>query len=281
MSPIQASLQRVFIECVETILRPIVRLTLYCGFGHSEFAAAVRRVFIDVASDEYGVRGRPANAAKISAKTGLPRKAIQKHRSRAETLDWTPDDEISPLNTIIHYWRFGEKYSKGPGLARDLAYEGDGSFVELVKACVGDIPVSTVRQQLIREGIATQSASGLLTLCRDYSFPDQIDQDFLRNAAFSVGHHLGTLTHNAVLVGSGKGSAVDHIHDGRFERVAWSRRLSEDSVAKLQRWVRECGGEFVEKADEYISQVEEEESKDSSLETTKVAGMGLYFFRED
>lgn len=277
MNAIQASLQRILIESLETILEPIVRLTLFCGLGHSEFAAAVRRVFIEVASREYGVRGRPANIAKVSAKTGIPRKTIRRYRGQGYESDWTPDDETSPLNTIIHYWRFGEDYSVEPGLARDLPYEGDRSFSALVKSCVGDIPVSTVRQQLIREGIATQSDDSVVSLCRDYSFPDRIDEDFLRYAAFSMKHHALTLYHNAVLVGSGKGTTRDHIKEGRFERVAWSRRVDRNAAIKLQMWAREYGSDFIEKADERISQLEGE----TSPEPTIVAGLGLYFFRDD
>ncbi|MDX1402263.1 MAG: DUF6502 family protein, partial [Kiloniellales bacterium] len=182
------------------MLGPIVRLTLYCGLGHSEFAAIVRRVFIDIASREFGVRGRPANIAKISAKTGLPRKVIQRHRTGSSESDWTPDDESSPLNTIIHYWRFDEHFCLKPGEARNLEYEGENSFTTLAKRCAGDIPVTTLRKELLREGIATQDANGNLSLSRDYSFPDSLDEDFLRNAAFSLAHLADTLFHNAVLV---------------------------------------------------------------------------------
>jgi hypothetical protein len=64
VSPIQASLQRVFIECLQAMLSPIVRLTLYCGLGHSEFAAAAKRVFIEVASEEFGIRGIASTSPK-------------------------------------------------------------------------------------------------------------------------------------------------------------------------------------------------------------------------
>jgi hypothetical protein len=150
----------------------------------------------------------------------------------------------------------------------------------LVKSCVGDIPVSTIRQQLLREGIATQDDRGVLQLCREYSFPERIDQDFLRSAAFSLRHFAATITHNAKLVGSGRGTAQDHERDGRFERVAWSRRLNKDAASKLQFWVREQGADFIETADEYISRLETAEA-DASRESTSVAGVGVYFFREE
>jgi hypothetical protein len=280
MSPIQASLQKVFVECLETILRPIVRLTLYCGLGHTEFAAAVRRVFIDVASDEYGVRGRPANTAKISAKTGLPRKVIQKLRARSHDLGWTPDDESSPVNTIIHYWRFDERFCLGPGQPRDLPLDGNNSFNTLVKSWAGDIPVTTIRQELLKEGIARENDDGTFRLQLDYSFPERLDEDFLRNAAFSISHHAETVYHNATLVDSGKGSEAEHVKSGRFERFAWSRRLDDEAVRRLKAWVRQEGADFVKVADEYMAQLELM-GPDENNHDRIVGGVGVYFFEND
>jgi hypothetical protein len=283
MSPIQASLQKILIECLETMLRPIVRLTLFCGLGHNEFSAAVRRLFIDVASEEYGVRGRPANVAKISAKTGLPRKVVHRHRARRQDSVWTPDDEISPLNTIIHYWRFDERYCIQPGQPRDLASEGNNSFTSLVKNWAGDIPVSTIRQELIREGIAQQNDDGTLRLQFNYSFPERLDEDFLRNAAFSIRHHAETLYHNATLVDSDNASMTGQIRGGRFERLAWTRQLDEKSKGHLQSWVRKEGALFVQRADEYISQLESQQAigLDESGHECGVSGVGIYFFRDE
>lgn len=279
MSPIQSSLQKIFVECLEAMLRPLVRLTLYCGLGYAEFSAAIRRVFIDVATEEYGIRGRPANVAKISAKTGISRKVIQRHRTRSDAPEWTPDDEISPLNTIIHYWRFDERFCVSPGEPRDLSQEGDNSFATLVKEWVGDIPTSTIRQDLLREEIATVNENGLISLRLDYSFPERLDEDFLRNAAFSIQHLGETLFYNATLIDSGHISPADHLERGRFERFAWSRRLDKKAADSLQLWVRREGEKFILRADEFMSQLESSRSSDSQ-NTSNLGGVGMYFFRQ-
>ena len=278
MSPVRASLQTVFIECLQTMLAPLVRLTLYCGLGHSEFAAVVRRVFVDVASEEYGLRGRPANVSKISAKTGMSRKAIQRLRTQRRAPEWTPDDEVSPINMISHYWRFDEEFGSKDGTARDLQYEGEAGFEELVKKYAGDIPASTIRQEFLREGLAVVSDDGRLRLIRNFSFPERLDQDYLRNAAFSIGNHAETVFHNALLADSGRVTAEDHREAGRLERYAWSRRMSRSDILKFQIWVRKHGDRFMTDADEYISQLEStSDLSDSGLQT--VAGVGVYFFR--
>lgn len=280
MSPVQASLQKVFLECLQLMLHPLVRFTLHCGLGYSEFVAAVRRVFIEVASCEYGVRGRPANVSRIAAKTGLPRKVVSAHRTRSSERDWTPDDEANPINTIIHYWRFDRQFCTTPGNPRNLRYDGPGGFVELVKTYVGDIPASTIRQELLREEIVEYAADGTLILRREYSFPESLDEDFLRNAAFSIKHHAETLVHNALLVEAGHASERDHMEHGRFERFAWSKRLSPESIKEFQLWTRAEGATLMQKAVEFIARHEDLKG-DNPRVGSSISGLGVYFFTDD
>jgi hypothetical protein len=259
------------------MLAPVVRLTLYCGLGHSEFAAVVRRVFIDVASDEYGLRGRPANAAKISAKTGISRKSIQKLRTESRAPEWTPDDEVSPVNSVVHYWRFDSKFGSRDGLPKDLPYEGDGGFVDLVRKYAGDIPASTIRQEFLREGLAIVTDDGSLRLVRDFSFPEHLDEDFLRIAAFSIGNHAETLFHNAMCADS-EGNPRRLISDSRrLERIAWSRRLNERDCREFEKWVTDQGEAFITDADKFIAHHEFADDEGSS-DTFEVAGVGIFFF---
>lgn len=277
MSPIRASVQTVFIECLGSMLAPLVRLTLYCGLGHSEFAAVVRRVFVDVASEEYGLRGRPANVSKISAKTGISRKFIQKLRTAQQVSAWSPDSEVSPINTLIHYWRFDSRFGSRDGMPKELPYEGDCGFVELVKTHAGDIPASTIRQEFLRGGLAIVTDDGLLKLVRDFSFPDKLDEDFLRRAAFSIGNHLETLFQNALCADS-KGNSQQGVPDGRrLERIAWSLRLKERERREFETWVKERGAAFIQEADTFIAHHECADDNDGT-ETPQIAGVGVYYF---
>lgn len=260
------------------MLTPLVRLTLYCGLGHSEFAATVRRVFIDVASDDYGVRGRPANTSRISAKTGISRKSVQRVRTERRMPDWSPEDEVSPINTIIHYWRFDSDFGSSNGIPRELPYDGAGGFAELVKRYAGDIPPSTIRQEFLREGLATFTGDGLLRLVRDFSFPEALDEDFLRNAAFAIGNHAETLFHNALLADSRR-SGQERTEGGRrFERIAWSRQLTDSARQAFEVWVRQRSDELIKDADKYIAHLERMEDKNAKV--APAAGVGVYFFKQ-
>jgi hypothetical protein len=260
------------------MLTPLVRLTLYCGLGHSEFVAAVRRVFVAVASDDYGVRGRPANTAKISAKTGISRKSVQRVRAERRIADWSPDDEVSPINSIIHYWRYDSTFGSSEGLPRDLPYEGEGGFVELVKKYAGDIPASTIRQEFLRDGLAVFTDEGLLKLVRDFSFPEALDESFLKVAAFTISNHAETVFHNALLADSGKRQQESDQDGRRFERIAWSRKLTENDSRAFEVWVRQRSDELIHDADKYIAH--HECTTDEGSKIAPVVGVGIYFIRE-
>lgn len=239
----------------------------------------MKRVFISVASEQYGVRGRPANVAKISAKTGIPRKLVSKFRNLTLKDEWSPDEEVSPINTIIHYWRYDERFRTYPGKARNLSLDGPKGFSELVRSYAGDIPASTIRQELVRAGIAASHADGTITLIRDFSFPDSLDEDFLRNAAFAIGHHIDSIVHNAFLLDAVAASEEEYVAKGKFERIAWSRRLDARSFQKFRQWVREEGSDFLIRADREISVLEGIEP-DNKQAANEVCGVGVYFFSD-
>ncbi|MBT8088565.1 MAG: hypothetical protein KJO46_11040, partial [Gammaproteobacteria bacterium] len=56
-----------------SILTPLARLCLRYGRGYREFQDLAKAAFVKVASEDYGVHGRPTNASRIAAMTGLTR----------------------------------------------------------------------------------------------------------------------------------------------------------------------------------------------------------------
>ncbi|HEY7670568.1 MAG TPA: DUF6502 family protein, partial [Gammaproteobacteria bacterium] len=121
----RSSVQQAMLECLHGILKPIVRLLLLCGIGYGEFAAVAKAAFVQVASEDYGIRGRPTNASRIAAMTGLSRKEVSRIRTEAPVQRWSPDMATTPVNMILHYWHFDPDFSESPGKPRVLPLEGD------------------------------------------------------------------------------------------------------------------------------------------------------------
>ena len=57
------------------LLQPIALVALRCGMTWKEFSDLSKSVFVSVATDEFGLRGRPTNISRVSILTGISYRA--------------------------------------------------------------------------------------------------------------------------------------------------------------------------------------------------------------
>ena len=69
------------------VLKPIARILLRYGIGFREFAEVAKSAFVDVATAEYGIRGRPTNISRVAVMTGLTRKEVRRLRDQLQDAD--------------------------------------------------------------------------------------------------------------------------------------------------------------------------------------------------
>ena len=67
------------------LLEPVVRLLLRSGITWKEFAEVAKTAFVQVATDEYGIRGRPTNLARVAILTGINRREVARQRQLTES----------------------------------------------------------------------------------------------------------------------------------------------------------------------------------------------------
>ncbi len=232
-----------------------------------------------VVTEEYGVRGRPANISRVAAMTGISRKEIKRIRDDPHYSRWTPAMETSPVNVLLHYWHYDEDFSAGRGVAAPLSTDGKNGFSELVRRYAGDIPAGALREALKSTGVV-QEEDGKISVCKRYFQPEHLDEDFIRNISLSIKNMATTVVHNASLVAREDYSASLNEAEGRFERFAWSDQLSDSSRSAFRAWVRNEGETFIEKADNWIGENEVPKSLWKQNESRTI-GVGVYFFEED
>jgi hypothetical protein len=267
------------LECLIGILKPIVRLLLLCGIGYKEFATVAKTAFVQVASEDYGIRGRPTNASRVAAMTGLSRKEVSRIRTDLTVQRWSPDMEATPVNTILHYWSFDPDFSETPGRPKELPLEGDISFATLVRRYAGDIPPGAIQAEFARNGLALVQPNGMLSVVKRYAFPTRFDEDYVRGLAFLFRNHGNTIVHNAAVRGAG-GAMPTHVEHGRFDRFAYSDWLTADSLREFEYWVRSEGARFLEAAAHWIGTHEIPRSARGDIAPRNI-GVGIYFFTDD
>ncbi len=142
------------------LLRPLARLFLRFGRGYREYSELSKTAFVSVASEDYGVHGRPTNVSRIAAMTGLTRKEISRIRSRLERGEGALIDRHTPVREVIDAWRSKDEFLDADGDPAVLPLDGEnGSFRSLIKQYAGDIPEGAMKTELQRIG-AVQCENG-------------------------------------------------------------------------------------------------------------------------
>lgn len=133
------------------ILQPIARIFLRFGISYREYCELSKAAFIAVAAEDYGVHGRPTNASRIAAMTGLTRKEVGRIRSRIERGEEPKTDRSSPVNAVLKAWYSVDEFHDEQGQPKPLPMSGKrGSFEALIRQFAGDIPEGAMRKELRR-----------------------------------------------------------------------------------------------------------------------------------
>ena len=72
------------------LFRPIARIMLRAGVNWRELADVCKAIYVEVATEDFGIRGRPTNISRVAILTGLTRREVR----RLRTLLQDDDPEI-------------------------------------------------------------------------------------------------------------------------------------------------------------------------------------------
>ncbi|MBT8091952.1 MAG: hypothetical protein KJN77_02880 [Gammaproteobacteria bacterium] len=149
-------------KALSHLLRPLARLCLHFGISFREFCDLSKTAFITVATEDYGVHGRPTNVSRIAAMTGLTRKEISRLRKRIGRDAATQIGRGTPVREVLKAWHTAKEFVDQKGQPRVLPMEGKrGSFHSLVRQFAGDIPDGAMRKELERIGAAELKGDAL------------------------------------------------------------------------------------------------------------------------
>lgn len=262
---------RVLLSALLRALKPIARLLMKAGIGYREFAEISKCAFVDVATADYGLRGRPTNISRVAVMTGLTRKEVKRIRDKiSEGLDGTTLRVIPPAE-ILDKWHSDPEFIDENGRPKALNFDGERpSFTGLVKKYGGDIPPGAMRTELKRVNAISEKESGLLKVTKRYFRPYDLDDQLQR----SLGQALHGL---ALAVDHNLGRAPD---DCWVERLAYSTKIRAGDASRVRRISQDRAAEFVESIDDLFSAYETIYNDGESGEVPAVIGVGVYYFED-
>lgn len=123
------------------VLRPLVKLALASGFGFTAFSAVLRRLYIEVAENEFTLPNKPQTDSRISLLTGIHRKDVSRHRGQLLTAS-SPPLAVSQTSRIVARWLADPLYGDEDGVPQPLprtSTDDGASFERLVAEVTRDV----------------------------------------------------------------------------------------------------------------------------------------------
>ncbi|NIS76826.1 MAG: hypothetical protein GTO00_04220, partial [Deltaproteobacteria bacterium] len=190
-------MENIISAAVVKILRPLVRFLLRNNVPYGAFADFAKKVYVDVATDEFGLPGRKQSTSRVSVITGLSRKEVTRVQKLPEPSDAEAVERYNRAARVISGWVRDERFSDHRGRPALLPVDGRGaSFNRLVKIYSGDVPARAILDELLRVGAVTRLSDGRVRLETRAYIPAVDDGDKIAILGTDVSALISTIDHN-------------------------------------------------------------------------------------
>jgi hypothetical protein len=269
----QDTIQRQILSALLIALRPLARALLRAGIGFREFEEISKTAFVDIATKDYGLRGRPTNISRVAVMTGLTRKEVRRLRDKSTAGEETVVVKSTPMAAVLHRWYTEPEFLTDTGRPNILSFDGEGStFSSLVRNFGGDIPPGAMRTELLRIEAIEELPDGQLKVLK-------------RNVS-SLGVHdriINVLANQ--IYASTLAAAHNTLHDEPSER--WVQRtvttsfIRDSDLQRVRRISVDRLDEFTESIDDLFGAYETLYEKDEHDSPKRAIGIGVFYFEED
>jgi hypothetical protein len=225
------------------VLEPIVRLVLRTGVTWKEFSELAKAKFVQVATADFGIRGRPTNMSRVAILTGLDRRDVRRLRDAAGE---TPAKGYqSKASQVLSAWHHETEFLDELGGAAELPIEGErSSFAALMQRHAPALPIVAMIKELKNAKAIEELPGGRLRpLSRNY-VPRGLSAERLRLWASVLSDLATTIEHNL---------SRDDNTPVRFERRALNLRVDPRALPEFRKLLEAEGQAFLERIDDWLS----------------------------
>lgn len=254
------------------LLRPLVRLLLRHGMPYAAFADLAKRVYVDVATDDFALHGRKQTLSRVSVITGLSRKEVR----RVKGLE-TPSDEASQRYNraarVIGGWVRDGRYHGAGGAPAPLPLESDEgpSFSELVREYSGDVPARAILDELLRVRAVTRLEDGRIELAARAYVPQTGEADKIGILGVDVADLISTIDHNLQC----------EPEDAYFQRKVSYDNLPLEGTGDLRELAGERAQLLLEELDGWMSVRDRDTNPSVEGSGRKRVSLGVYYYEEE
>lgn len=263
--------QRSILEALLFFLRPFARSLLQAGIGFREFAEISKTAFVDVATSDYGLRGRPTNISRVAVMTGLTRKEVRRLRDKTDAGQDAVVARSTPMSDILHFWYTDPEYQDAAGKPAILSFDaGQTSFSNLVRKYGGDIPPGAMRTELKRIGAVRESENGSLEVLKRNVSGLEINDKLINGLVRILHPAAATLAHNLT-------SDKDKT---RVQRNVSTRFVRTSDLPRLRRICADRLAEYTESIDDLFIAYETLYEQESAEQSPNRVGMVVMYYED-
>ena len=258
---------------MQKVLRPLVRLLLRNGVAYADFSAVARRIFVEVASEDFGLPGRKQSVSRVSVLTGVNRKEVK--RLLEEPVEKEPaGKENNRAARVVSAWMRDSDFRTTAGKPRVLGWgdpQAAGSFEDLVKRYSGDMTARAILDELLRVGsVSINDKKSKVTLVSNGYVPAGSDEELLRLSGNSINDMLNTIDHNF-----SKEAEVTRLQLS----VAYDD-VPANGVELFRERSNEKSLELLKDLDQFLAKQDRTVNPSVKGEGRYRTGVGIYYFEE-
>ena len=269
----QDDIQRQILGAILLVLRPLSKALLRVGVGYREFSEIAKIAFVETATKEYGLRGRPTNISRVAVMTGLTRKEVKRVRDKTEASEHTIVMKTTPVSQILHRWYTDAEFLNEKGAPNALAFDGDGvTFTLLVRKYGGDVPAGAMRTELHRIDGLRETGDGLLLPTKRIVYNIDLHDRLIGGLAGILHPAALNLAHNL---------DVDDDSNRWANMAATSKYVRESDRGRIMRISSDRMNEFVESIDDTYAAYEALYENDRGPGDERAIGVAVFYFEED
>jgi hypothetical protein len=268
----QDEIQRRILGAFLVVMRPIARILLRFGIGFREFSEIAKTAFVDVASSDYGLRGRPTNISRVAVMTGLTRKEVKRLRDKIAAGDETFVIKATPLSEVLHRWHSEEEFLNNAGRPKLLPFGGDySSFTSLVRRFGGDIPPGALRTELKRVGAIQEREGGVLELVKRSVMPSGLDERLIISLIHGAYPLLSSIAHNV---------NPEREVESWPQLTAFTQSVRQVDIPRLRRISSSRLTEITESFDDLFMAYETLHESEEGCADQNLVAVGVFYFED-
>lgn len=242
------------------MLRPIIGILMRTGVPFDTFSSVARKVYVDIARREFGIRGRKTNTSRVAMLTGMTRAKVKQVMDEME-FGATPEhnselERARHASRILLGWHIDKRFVDADNKPVPLPVSGPGlSFMSLYEKYSGKVvPATSLLKELIKVGAIEQLENGQVIAKSRLYAPNQSDPAALEHLCQAICDLASTGSFN--LYRNEKTRT-------RFQRLATNQLVPASQEKAFRTFLEIEGQAFLERVDNWLSNAESPKSDDT------------------